>query len=96
MLFNETGASVAESYLPNGVISAVNLAEVLSKLSDNGLPDHKAHRAFETLKLSVVSLDSRQAMQSAALRQATRSIGLSLGDRVPCASTGARRVRHHG
>ena len=38
LLFEETGAEVVRAQLRTGVIGAANLAEVLAKLSDHGLP----------------------------------------------------------
>jgi PIN domain nuclease of toxin-antitoxin system len=58
------------------------LAEVLSKLSDHGLPAQEAARAVAILGLEVAPMTEDQAQRSAELRPATRAAGLSLGDRA--------------
>lgn len=82
LLFEEPGAEVARAQLRTGVIGAANLAEVLSKLSDHGLPAVEAVRAVTILGLEVAPLTEAQAWRSAELRSVTRSAGLSLGDRA--------------
>lgn len=82
LLFEEPGAEVARAHLRTGVIGAANLAEVLAKLSDHGLPAREAARAVAILGLEVVSMTETQALRSAELRPATRVAGLSLGDRA--------------
>ena len=82
LLFAEPGAGVVRAHLRAGVIGAVNLVEVLSKLSDKGMPAAQAIRAVELLGLEVVPMSEVQAQRAAALRPATRSAGLSLGDRA--------------
>ncbi len=69
-------------HLQAGVIGAVNLAEVLAKLSDHGLPAPEAARAVAILGLEVAPMTEIQAQRSAGMRPATRAAGLSLGDRA--------------
>jgi ribonuclease VapC len=85
LLFAEPGAEVAGRYLRDGIISAANLAEVLAKLADYGLPLPEAIRA-----VAVVPLTEAQAQRSAELRPVTRALGLSLGDRA-CLALAADR-----
>ena len=82
LLLGEPGAAVVRSYLPEVLISAVNLAEVISKLTERGMPTLEALEAVETLGAQIVPFDTEQALACAALRPATRSAGLSLGDRA--------------
>ncbi len=81
LLFEEPGAEVVRAQLRTGVIGAANLAEVLAKLSDHGLPGTEAVRAVAILGLEVAPMTEAQARQSAKLRPMTRAVGLSLGDR---------------
>jgi ribonuclease VapC len=90
LLFAEPGAEVAGRYLRDGIISAANLAEVLAKLADHGLPLPEAIRAVAMLGLEVVPLTEAQAQRSAELRPVTRALGLSLGDRA-CLALAADR-----
>ena len=82
LLFDEPGADIVRAQLRAGVIGAVNLAEVLAKLSDHGLPPTEAIRAVAILGLEVAPMTETQARRSAALRPLTRGAGLSLGDRA--------------
>ena len=82
LLFDEPGADIVRGCLRTGVIGAVNLAEVLAKLSDHGLPVHEAARAVAILGLDVVPMTPSQAERSAGMRVVTRPVGLSLGDRA--------------
>ena len=79
----EPGAELAmELLLTNDcVISAVNLAEVGTKLIDFGLPERELSRGLSQFSLDVVDFDAEQAT-CAALRANTRAQGLSLGDRA--------------
>ena len=82
LLFEEPGAEITRTYLRAGVIGAANLAEVLAKLSDHGLPAPDAARAVAILGLEVVPMTEAQAQRSTGMRVATRTAGLSLGDRA--------------
>ena len=82
LLFEEPGAETARTHLRSGVIGAANLAEVLAKLSDHGLPAPEAARAVAILGLEVAPMTEAQAQRSAGMRAATRAAGLSLGDRA--------------
>ena len=82
LLFEEIGADVVRKRVRGALISTVNLAEVLAKLVDKGLPIEEAARAVEMLGMEVVPLSIKQAQLSGALRPATRAVGLSLGDRA--------------
>ncbi len=82
LLFEEPGAEVVRAQLRTGVIGAANLAEVLAKLSDHGLPAVEAARAVTILGLEVAPMTEAQAGRSAELRPLTRAVGLSLGDRA--------------
>ncbi len=82
LLFQEPGAEIVCAHVSVGTIGAVNLAEVLAKLSDHGLPWPDAIEAVGILGLEVIPLSEAQAQLSARMRPATRNAGLSLGDRA--------------
>lgn len=69
-------------------ISAVNMSEVLSRLLDWGMPRPQAEDVFAALELAVYPLDETLSRECAALRPATRALGLSLGDRACLALAG--------
>ena len=82
LLFGEPGAETVQRHPRAGVIGAANLAEVLAKLSDHGLPAPEAGRAVAILGLEVAPMTDTQAQRSAGMRPVTRTAGLSLGDRA--------------
>lgn len=63
-------------------ISAVNLAEVLSKVASKGVDAALVGGRLNALGLQVVSFDSEDALLSAQLYLRTKAAGLSLGDRA--------------
>ena len=77
LLFDEPGADRVERALPEAVISAANLAEVIARLVDRGLDGNEALADLRELDLEVVALDRAQAEAAGLLRCEG---ALSLGD----------------
>jgi len=82
LLQNEPGAEVVAARLPQCVMSAVNLSEVVAKLVDRGLPEADLRAALDMLDIDVRDFDTEAAYAAGELRRITRSAGLSLGDRA--------------
>lgn len=82
MLLDEPGASMVSERVSSALISAVNMAEVISKLSDEQFSQDQTGIILNDLKLEVIPFDSNQAMTCGLLRTKTRHRGLSLGDRA--------------
>jgi len=82
LLNAEPGAGVVAEALPGGVISAVNLSEVVAKLCGAGLPQEAVEKVLGPLDLQVEPFDEQQAYEAGLLRPATVNVGLSLGDRA--------------
>jgi len=82
-LNGEPGAERVRQCIEQGkaIMSSVNLAEVLSKCTDQGMSSANQAALCAALPLEISAFDSRLALASAALRSHTRSQGLSLGDR---------------
>jgi len=78
----EPGAEHVQPHIGNALASAVNLAEAGTRLSDRGLNQPEVRRALSVLDLNIVSFDEDMAYSTAAMLSATRSKGLSLGDRA--------------
>lgn len=89
MTFDEPGADIAARSLDDGLISAVNAAEVLGRYLDQGASDDQARRWFEDFGLDVRPFDRGLAFAAGLLRRQTRDHGLSLGDRA-CLSLAMR------
>jgi ribonuclease VapC len=88
-LQNEPGAEEVAAVLSRSCISAVNLAETLSKLVEYGKPLDAVSYQMERLRIPVIPFDAEQAKLVASLWQATRVVGLSLGDRA-CLAVGLK------
>ncbi|MGB0679940.1 MAG: type II toxin-antitoxin system VapC family toxin [Polyangiales bacterium] len=87
LLHEEKGCDQVAPALPNSAISAANLCEVGSKLIDAGMPEAAVHRALSTLPLQVHPVDAQICALAIDLRERSRALGLSLGDRL-CLATG--------
>src|SRR5439155_25627545 len=77
----ETGAEIVIAALDDAVVSAVNYAEVMSKLVERGASRADASEAFMSINVKVVDFDLALAERTGALRAETRHLGLSLADR---------------
>lgn len=82
LLNAESGAQLVEDVLPESVISAVNLAEVVTRLSAVGMPEGEVRDALRLLGLRTIPFDEQQAFQAGLLYSHTAALGLSLGDRA--------------
>ena len=82
LLNAEPGADIVIEALPGGVVSAVNLSEVIAKLCDAGTPEKAIRQVLQSLGLEVIPFDEEQSYQAGLLRTATQDIGISLGDRA--------------
>lgn len=80
-----------EGYLAGTcLISTVSLTEVIGKLREKGVDPVTVEAILDQLGLTVVPFDESQARRAGELRLATRSRGLSLGDRACLALAGAQ------
>ena len=82
VILEEPGAERVETLLPGAKVSAVNLGEVVAKLRDLGMPEETIETVLSGLQLEVHAHDRDAALAAGFLRPATRSAGLSLGDRA--------------
>ncbi len=80
-LLGEPGGDEAADAFGDAIISAVNFAEVISKLVELGMPPNEAVSQMQWLALDVVSADAGDAALAGELRATTRRAELSLGDR---------------
>lgn len=91
-LWREPGGDRVAARLRRGLVSAVNMVEVLTRLIDRGVGPDAAELTLGALGLRVVDFDAAQGRVAAALRPATRKAGLSLGDRA-CLALGQREEK---
>ena len=82
LLNGEPGADVVEEALPGGIISAVNLSEVVAKLCDTGMPEKAIRQVLTPLGLEIASFDEEQSYQAGMMGLSTQDSGISLSDRA--------------
>lgn len=91
-VLQEPGGDRAVGHAASPLISAVNYAEVCTRLTDVGMKPEAIEGALGMLRLDVVVFDKEQAERTAALRAATHPSGLSLGDRACLALAASREA----
>lgn len=82
LLGSEPGSEVVAETIPGSAISTVNLSEVVSKLTERGVPEQAVRAALGEIELEIHPFSEDLAYRTGFLRLATRSLGLSLGDRA--------------
>ena len=92
VFMGEPGDDVVKAHVPGASMSAVNVAEVVGKLSASGMTEVEVRAAIATLGVEVVSFDEELAFATGMLGPLTRDSGLSLADRACLTLARARRV----
>ena len=81
LLRDEPGAEVVAKYIGDGLISAVNLQEVIKGLLRRDVPVDAALAMLDALHLDVRSHGRDEAVAAARLYPVTKEFGSGLGDR---------------
>jgi ribonuclease VapC len=81
-LRKEPGQDKVAEVLTRSCISAVNLAETLSRMVEHGKQLADVAYQVDRLQIPVIPFDAEQAAIAASLWKDTRTAGLSLGDRA--------------
>ena len=87
----EQGSEIVEKYLPNALMSSINIAEVIAVLSMIDMPEDIITGIIDDLNVEVINFDQEQALQTGFLRKTTKNDGLSLGD---CACISVSSIRN--
>jgi PIN domain nuclease of toxin-antitoxin system len=82
LLNSEEGSETVSKMLPGSALSAVNLCEVVGKLTEAGMPEEPIRAALASLGLEIHAFDEENAYAAGLLRKRTKMFGLSLGDRA--------------
>lgn len=82
LLRAEPGAAIVAQYIGDGLVSAVNLHEVIKAMFRRNVPLPVALEMLEALHLDVRPHGRDDAVAAAKLYPATRQFGSSLGDRT--------------
>jgi ribonuclease VapC len=80
-LHGEPGGDVVRPAIRGSVISAVNLAEIITNLIDHGVTAEQASFLTDQLSCEVFGANRRRAGAVGPLHAKTRRTGVSLGDR---------------
>lgn len=92
LLRDEPGGERVRAHLPTSRMGAVNLAEVVGKLSDFGWSTEASWARLEEFTVQVDAFDRELARLTGELRTPTRHLGLSLGGRACFALALTRRL----
>jgi ribonuclease VapC len=82
ILNQEKGWQESEAYLNQGIISAVNMAEVASYLGRKVSSLETINQVLSSFMIHVIPYDGANAAQTGLLNNQGMKYGLSLGDRV--------------
>lgn len=78
----EPGGDKAEAMARDGVISAVNFAEIVQRCIRNGRDVEKDLKRLEDLGMVVADVTAGLARRAGELERTTKPFGLSLADRM--------------
>ncbi len=82
LLRDEPGGDIVAQYIGDGLISAVNLQEVIKGLLRRGVPIDAALAMLDALHLEVRPHGRDDAIAAAKLYPVTKEFGSGLGDRT--------------
>jgi PIN domain nuclease of toxin-antitoxin system len=84
LIGEEPGADRVLSLLASSAITAINLAEVVKKLGERGVPLEEVAETVSDLQIPLEAgpADLQQAIQLGELAASGRAFGLSMGDSV--------------
>lgn len=82
LLYDEPGAEVVRKQTQGAQLLSVNLSEVLTRVIDKGGDPEKVKNLLDRLEIRVARFDEPIAVAAALLRNPTRHVGASLGDRA--------------
>lgn len=89
-LQSEPGGERVREVLAQSVMSTVNWSEVIGKARDDGVDTHGLGEDLASLGLAIEPFSAEQAEIAGRIKEHTRAIGLSLGDRA-CLALGSDR-----
>ena len=82
LMNREPGGEDVEPMVPRAVMSAVNMAEVVGKLADKGLPEASIRAALGVLGVRVTNFDAEQAFEVGSSPQPVGRVGPLVGGPV--------------
>jgi ribonuclease VapC len=82
LIWSEPGSARVSDVLEDATMSAVNWAEVVSKLQERGIDVEAARPLLADFSINVLPFDQEQAYAAGALRLRSKHLGLSIGNRA--------------
>lgn len=82
LMLAEEGADVVMSIVRHGAMSAVNVSECCARGVERGASAEAVLTILRDYEIEIVPFDLPAAIRAAELREPTRGIGASLGDRA--------------
>jgi ribonuclease VapC len=82
LLRNERGSEAVGAIIANGLVSTVNLSEVVAKLVERGTAAADAVDIVESLPFEIADFDTELALAAGLMWMRGKKVGLSLGDRA--------------
>lgn len=82
LIFQEKGTELVERHLPQAIISAVNLSEVVAFMIRKGHESQSIVNLLMDLAIPVETFDEEQSYIAGQLIATTNAKGLSFGDRA--------------
>lgn len=92
LLLREPGHERVTAVLADCCLSTVNLSEVLGRFERDGHDTEALRLKIQSLPVEIVAFEAVDASAAASLIPATRSLGLSLGDRACLALARSRGI----
>ena len=91
-LQREPGSDLVAKVITRSIISTVNAAEVVAKLTQFGLTADEAVDSVRALPTRKLPFDLHQALNAGTMWARSKSVGLSLGDRACLALAEAMQI----
>jgi len=82
VMLGEPGSEIVLAEMRRGLVSTVNVVEVIQRMADHGIDSKETLKQLSRLEIEIVPFDLDQAAVVASLRPATRHKGVSLADRA--------------
>lgn len=92
LINKEKGYEIVEKYLPDSIMSSINLAEVATVLMRLDIPFDEVTDLLSNIMKEIIPFDERQAYIAARWYQKTKTFGLSLADRACLALAESKKL----
>jgi PIN domain nuclease of toxin-antitoxin system len=81
-IYEEKGKLIVDRYSENAIISTVNITEVIEQLIRTGSEVSAIEEIVRKFSIKRIDYNEEHAFIAARLREPTKKLGLSLGDRA--------------